>query len=86
MTDYYANLIVFLLLAVIIFGILASLNMLFGGVVISAFLSKLKNNSGNFSTAHILAIFAFFIVLYFLFYYLFKTKTTKRSSLTRSAE
>lgn len=86
MTDYYANLIVFLLLMVIIFGILASLNMLFGPAIISVFLGKLKNNSGNFSTGHILAMFALFIVLYFLFYYLFKTKTTKRASLSRSEE
>jgi hypothetical protein len=86
MTDYYANLIVFLILMVIIFGILASLHMLFGGAIISGFLSKLKNNSGNFSAAHILAMFAFFIVLYFLFYFLFKTKATKRASLTRSDE
>lgn len=86
MTDYYANLIVFLLLMVIIFGILTSLNMLFGTAIISAFLDKLKNNSGNFSTGHILAMFVFLIFVYFLFYYLFKTKSTKRASLTRSAE
>lgn len=86
MSDYYANLIVFVLLMIIIFGILSSLNMLFGTAIISAFLGKLKNNSGNFSTSHILAMFALFIVLYFLFYYLFKTKSTTRPSLSRSEE
>jgi hypothetical protein len=82
--DYYANLIVFILLMVTIFGILASSYMIIGSTVINGFIAALKNNSGNFSSEHILMMAAAIVAIFVLFYFLFKTRPTVRESRTRS--
>jgi uncharacterized BrkB/YihY/UPF0761 family membrane protein len=85
MDDYQANLIVFVLLMVIIFGILSSCYMIFGPTIINGFISALKNNSGNFTSEHILMMTAAILAIFFLFYFLFKTRPTVRESQRRGA-
>ncbi len=83
MDDYQANLIVFVLLMIIIFGILSSCYMIFGPTVINGFVSALRNNSGNFSSEHILMMTAAIVGIFFLFYFLFRTRPTVRESQRR---
>lgn len=81
--DYYANLIVFVLLMIIIIGILSSSYTIFGATVINGFIGALKNNSGNFSSEHILMMTAAIVGIFILFYFLFRTKPTVRESRMR---
>ena len=84
--EYYANLVVFILLIVIIFGIITSCYMIFGPTVINGFITALKNNSGNFSSEHSLMMTAAIVAIFALFYFLFRTRPTVRESRGRSRD
>jgi hypothetical protein len=81
-----AKQIVFLILIFVIVGILFILNILTKAYVWGNWLNRMKNSSGNYSTYKILMWLSAAILLYFIVYYMFASKSTVRASLTRSKE
>jgi hypothetical protein len=86
MNDLHVNQIVFLILIFVVVGILFILNIFAKAYVWGNWLNKMKNSSGNYDTGKILMMVAAAVALYFLLTYLFGSKKTVRSSLTRSKD
>lgn len=83
MTDQFANSIVFLLLLTIIICIIYVFNNVFQGYILSIFLTKIKNNSGNYSSINIIMMFVAILSILFLLYWAFKPKLVRRESQFR---
>jgi hypothetical protein len=86
MTDQFANLIVFIILLLIITAIVFIFNSAYQGYFLNIFLSKIKNNSGNYSSINIVIMFVAILSILFLLYWAFKPKTTRRESQFRSKD
>ena len=86
MTNNVANRLVFLILLFIIFGILYIFNTVFQGYILSIFLSKIKNNSGNYSSIKIIMMIVAILSILFLLYWLFKPRTIRNESQFRTKD
>ncbi len=86
MTDRFANQLVFVILLFIIFGILFMFNTMFQGYFLNIFLSKIKNNSGNYSSMNIIIMFVAILSLLFLLYWVFKPRTIRHESQFRTKD
>ena len=84
MDDITANRIVFVILLLIVFGIVATLHLLVTPSVYGSFVHQLKNNAGNYSTGNILMMVAVVVGLYVLFVFLFTP--TQDPALSRPAK
>lgn len=80
MDDATANKIVFGIFIFIVIGIIITVNQIARVSVYSAFISRLQNNSGNWSATKILLMFFALSGLLFILYWLFRPKTTQKSS------
>jgi hypothetical protein len=86
MTDQFANKIVFIILLLIIMGIVFIFNSVYQGYFLNIFLSKIKNNSGNYSSINIIMMFVAILSILFLLYWAFKPKMVRRESQFRSTD
>jgi glucan phosphoethanolaminetransferase (alkaline phosphatase superfamily) len=86
MDDLVANRIVFMIFLFTLFGIMYILGLIFRETLLNTIVTKLKNNSGNYSSVKILMLIAFFVLLGMLLLWLFRTNTFIRASLSRSPE
>lgn len=80
MDDITANRIVFFILLLIILGIILSLHAIVGPTVYGSFVNQLKNNSGEFSSYHVLMMVSALIGLYLLLSFLNRPTSSIRSS------
>lgn len=81
MTDEQANLFVFGIFILVIFGILCGLNNIFD---FHKFLFIIKNNSGNTSGYKLIGMACALAGIYILFYWLLRKKSSKRESLSKT--
>ena len=86
MNDLQANRIFFFILLVVLVLIVFTTNIILQDTVYDRLVGTVKNNSGNFNASKILLMFSAAVFAYFLLYWLFKTKSSSRKSLSRSKE